>query len=403
MMSFRIFLIKRKLEDILIRIFVGIGRDIALKNPLQEEFDIYFFFPFYHTGGAEKVHAALVNSFRDRKCVVLFTRKSNDEGFKSEFQKSGHKILDISPYTDNKKKYWKNLVWRGLISAHINRQKKKPLVINGQCNFAYKISPWIKKEIPQIELIHSFNSFAAIRIPFLPFYRQTVMISTKAIEQYKDQYLRLNVPQEYVNKIKFISNGIVVPAETNYKTRSFEVVKVLYSGRSTPEKRVQLAAKIAAAAKEEKLSAQFTFVGEIKDAVPSEFKDAIRLVGRVISVDEMNRFYGESDVILITSSEEGFPMAIMEGMAYGCIVMATPVGDIPNRIKQPENGIIFTSVTNEAEIVRQSLDFLKLLLKDEVYRKKIAESNHRLAQENFSIEKFQAEWRSLVNAQNNVA
>src|SRR5688572_24785321 len=177
MMNFRSFLKKRKLEDIIIRIFVRIGRDIAFKNPLQEEFDIYFFFPFYHTGGAEKVHATLANSFSDKKCVILFTRRSHDEGFKSSFQKSGHRILDISHYTDDKRQYWKNLIWRGVISAHINRQKKKPVVINGQSNFGYKVSPWIDTQIPQIELIHSFNSFSAIRVPFLPFYRRTVMIS----------------------------------------------------------------------------------------------------------------------------------------------------------------------------------------------------------------------------------
>lgn len=397
-MDFGVFLFKRKLEDILIRIFVGIGRNIASKNPLQEEFDIYFFFPFFHTGGAEKVNAALANSFGDKKCVVLFTRKSHDEGFKSEFQKSGHKILDISHYTDNKKKYWKNLIWRGVISAHINRQKKKPVVINGQCNFAYKISRWIDSKIPQIELIHSFNSFAAIRIPFLPFYRQSVMISQKAIEQYRIQYSELNIPDKYQERIKFISNGIAVPAEPVIKNNPGSILKVLYSGRSTPEKRVQLAAKIAASAKERQLPVEFTFAGEIKNVIPAALQQAGKFTGMITSPTEMNRYYSENDIVLITSSEEGFPMVIMEGMAYGCIVMTTPVGDIPNRIKQPDNGLIFSTVENEAEIIREALSFLKLISGDPVYRKNVALFNHRSALENFSIEKFRMEWRNLVNS-----
>ncbi|MCU0370876.1 MAG: flippase-like domain-containing protein, partial [Bacteroidales bacterium] len=173
---------------LLIRPFIWLGRAHADKYPLQEQYDIFFFFPFYHTGGAEKVHAQLAQVFREQKCLVLFTRKSHDNGFRAAFEQAGHRVLDISAYTDDKRRYWKNLIWRGVVTAHINRQGQRPLVINGQCNFAYKCAPWLHKAIPQLELIHSFNSFSWIRIPFLPFIRQTVMISRKAIADHTRQY-----------------------------------------------------------------------------------------------------------------------------------------------------------------------------------------------------------------------
>src|SRR5206468_2512178 len=112
---------------------------------------------------------------------IFFTRKSQNDLFYSEFAASGCEIRDVSNYTDNKLIYFVNIIFRGMIAAYINNQKKKPVVFNGQCNFGYKISPWISNRIPQIELIHSLCSFSYIRIPFLPFISRTVMISTVRI------------------------------------------------------------------------------------------------------------------------------------------------------------------------------------------------------------------------------
>ena len=97
--------------------------------------------------------------------------------------------------------------YRGMITGYINNQTQKPIVFNGQCNFGYKISPWIKRNIPQVELIHSLNTFSYIRIPFLPFIAKTVMISQKRIEDHKELYTRYNIPSHFLNKIVHIPNA----------------------------------------------------------------------------------------------------------------------------------------------------------------------------------------------------
>lgn len=53
---FRLLLFKRQVEDIFIFPFIVLGRIIASIKPLKEEYDVFLFFPFYHIGGAEKVH-----------------------------------------------------------------------------------------------------------------------------------------------------------------------------------------------------------------------------------------------------------------------------------------------------------------------------------------------------------
>ena len=129
LMRYRLNLLKRMLEDLLIFPFVAWGSWRASKEPLGDEYEIFFFFPFYHVGGAEKVHASLTRAFADKKAIIIFTRKSVDDGFLSLFQSSGHRILDISAHTDSKWKYWLNLVYRGRFSHYINQQKRARLVL----------------------------------------------------------------------------------------------------------------------------------------------------------------------------------------------------------------------------------------------------------------------------------
>lgn len=53
-MKYRLFLLKRFVEDIFIWPFILLGRARADKYPQAEAYDIFFFFPFYHTGERRK-------------------------------------------------------------------------------------------------------------------------------------------------------------------------------------------------------------------------------------------------------------------------------------------------------------------------------------------------------------
>ena len=46
-----------------------------------------FIFPFFHTGGAEKVHLDIVKSFPKKDNLVIFTNKSYNMHFLEEFRR----------------------------------------------------------------------------------------------------------------------------------------------------------------------------------------------------------------------------------------------------------------------------------------------------------------------------
>lgn len=395
-MKYRSYILKRKIEDVLLLPFIAIGRLIAFFKPLGKEYETFFFFPFYHTGGAEKVHALITQATGNEDCIIFFTRRSVDDNFYIDFVKSGCTITNIAAYTDNKWIYFMNFVYRGIISGYINRQSKPAIVFNGQCNFGYKLSPWLNKRVAQIELIHSFNTFSWIRLPFLPFITKTVMISKLRIEDHLRQYKQLEVPQKFNTKIEYIVNGIQLPERPSIKFYEHPL-QVLYAGRGTEEKRVYLIAKMAEAAAVKNLPVEFIFMGDVGNAIPAECLSYCKLIGPKKDPLEIEGVYQQAHVVIITSYTEGFPMVIEEGMANGCAILSTPVGDIPYHVKHGYNGFIFSNTGNEALIVEEGIEYLDRLINDTSLLIRMSESNRLYAIENFGLEAFNDKYRQLFN------
>ncbi len=400
-MKYPLYIFKRKIEDVLLLPFIGIGRLLALIKPLENDYETFFFFPLYHTGGAEKVHALITQATGNNRCIIFFTRHSADDNFYNDFVKSSCTIKNIAAYTDNKWLYFMNLVYRGIISGYINRQSRVPIVFNGQCNFGYKLSPWIRKKVPQVELIHSFNTFSLIRLPFLPFITKTVMISKLRIEDHLQQYRDLQVPQQFHSKIEFIVNGIKLPHQAFSKTYDMPL-QVLYVGRGTEEKRVYLVAEMAKLAASKNLPAQFIFMGDVAQAIPADTMPYCKLLGPKKDPAEIEAVYQMAHVVIITSNTEGFPMVIEEGMANGCAILSTPVGDIPYHVLQGINGFLFSSTDNEKLIIEEGVACVRRLINDTGLLAEMGETNRKYAVENFGIEAFNNKYRQLFNQLRNI-
>ena len=98
-------------------------------------------------------------------------------------------------------------------------------------------------------------------------------------------------------------------------------------------------------------------------------KERVKFVGRVQN-EEIPQYMVASDVLVLPSLSEGFPVTILEAMASGLSIVATTVGGLPEIVKDGENGFL-VEPNNYGQIAEKVI----LLLEDEELRYKISKNN----------------------------
>lgn len=399
MNTYRLLTLKCRLEGLFIAPFVAFGRLLARLYPLKREYRVFFFFPFYHTGGAEKVHVQIAAAIGGPDCIIFFTRRSQADTFREAFRHTGCELRDLSRYTDNKWIYFVNLVFRGVLSGYINRQQTTPLVFHGHSNIAYKTAPWIHPRVRQIDLVHSMNSFSHIRIPFLQYYAQTVLISRVRLEEHRAYYRRIGVPESYISRMRYIGNAVEVPEPA--RTPNVErPLSILFSGRNGVEKRLPLFLQIAKEVKARMPQIRFQVMGASAEEVPGDWAGVADFLGNQSDPAAIWRIYSSNDLLLLTSATEGMPLAVIEAMGSGCSIIATPVGDLPLHIQSGAQGFLCSTASDEALIREEATAWILQLNEDRALLATISLDNRSYYEEHFSMPAFRAAYRSLLTDEN---
>ena len=95
----------------------------------------------------------------------------------------------------------------------------------------------------------------------------------------------------------------------------------------------------------------------------------VTFVGKVPN-EEVPEYMGASDVFVLPSLSEGFPVTVIEAMASGLPIVATDVRGLSEIIKNGENGFL-VKPKNSIEIAEKVL----LLLEDDELRRRISRNN----------------------------
>jgi glycosyltransferase involved in cell wall biosynthesis len=162
------------------------------------------------------------------------------------------------------------------------------------------------------------------------------------------------------------------------------------------QKRLDIMVEVAKLSAEKELPFSFLIVGDgvemnsIKAKVEEYHLQNIYFAGlHKNPVELMNTM----DAFLITSDYEGLPVALLESMSMGIVPFCTPVGGIPNVVKDNFNGVLLPS--NQPEIILEQLK--KKVLYDKVHYEEMKREARNTIIEGYSIERMVNQLESIYN------
>lgn len=206
-----------------------------------------------------------------------------------------------------------------------------------------------------------------------------VLVQSSEIEADVRQYFSDLEPN-----IGILGNGINVPDETS----SLEDPVVLYVGRLAPKKGVRYLIEAVEGANSE-FVLWIVGDGSERERLERQAVDAnreIQFFGEVLPEEVADRYLAASVLVLPSIEGEGMPNAILEAMAHGLPVVATPSGGVPSLIEDGHNGMLVPMANSAA--IGKSID---KLLTDQEYRYRIGMNARSYVENNHS-------WGTLVNA-----
>jgi len=343
----------------------------------------------FSPGGAEIFVKELSKSLKNKGIDVEIWAMSeySDKNFEEEFIKE-LKRNKIKFKNFNKKSHRQRLK----IISSLRREilKSKPDIIHAHCESPafYTAVSCLGTNIFLIQTIHNtiINYIVLQRYFLKRKYQKFVAISEKV----KDILIkRIGVPRKKIIKIY---NGIdlkkfdlILP-----KRREGSYIKLINIGRLTEQKDQENLIKSVYLLKrkyyrENNLPFKVFIVGEGKLK-----KTLIELV-KNLKLEKNIEFLGartdipyllsNSDIFVLSSKWEGFPLVILEAMASKLPIISTDVGSIGEIIENGKEGILIPKESPE-----KLADAIYLLSKDYSLRKELSENAYNKVRNKFSIQ-----------------
>ena len=118
----------------------------------------------------------------------------------------------------------------------------------------------------------------------------------------------------------------------------------------------------------------------------------LHIVGN-LPFEEVIKEMCQCDVFVLPTYTEGFPNVILESMACGCAIVTTPVGAIPEMLKEEEEGRPY-GIMVEPRNVEQLREAIEKMLSDEEFKAACRENAQKRVNERYNMKSV---WRQMVD------
>jgi glycosyltransferase involved in cell wall biosynthesis len=168
-----------------------------------------------------------------------------------------------------------------------------------------------------------------------------------------------------------------------YRTASLSVLETIHNGVEDSHL-IQMHNEACVYAAQRIENCVFQFVGEgelevqVKQLVSSlNLESRVRFLG---SRSDVNIILANSDIFVLMSHYEGFPISILEAMQAGLPVVASDVGGVSEAVEDGVSGFLIPRYSDDLLVER-----LKLLVEDSVLRKKLGEAARTRFETHFTV------------------
>lgn len=219
---------------------------------------------------------------------------------------------------------------------------------------AMLLGHWFKKPVVVSARGSDINQYKDFRV-IREILKRTLLGADRVIavsQALKDNMVRLGIPQE---RVSVIPNGVdpgkfaPMPKQEARDALHLSGHRLILSvGNLTENKGMDLLIKALhiLVYQRHRSDLHLAIVGDgpcrhvLADLVVSlNLLDHVTLVGS-IPHHELNRWYSAADVFCLASAREGLPNVVLEALACGTPVVATPVGGIPEVISSERVGLL---------------------------------------------------------------
>jgi glycosyltransferase involved in cell wall biosynthesis len=333
---------------------IAVLHRVLFEQPIQNSFDVTIFrvssprYPFQ-----EQFIRRVTRLFSCLKSLFLLL--ANDESIK---------IVHINTSTDTK------ALLRDVLILIISIIFKRKIILQIHSS----INSSRKSKLFNLTAMHIFKRSDRI----LVYSKEDKQKISNLVPKEKVEIFRNAViTKEFLTDNESIKNKLSIPDKSKI---------VLYIGRLVKEKGLyDLIESIPIVLKEFE-PAYFVFAGEGLDKDHMEnicnergIKENVRFTGHI---DNRNiaRVLFNADIFVLPTYSEGMPMVILEALAAGLPIITTPVGAIPDIIKDGINGFLV-----EPRSPRQLAEKILFLLNRDDIRNSIRETNIQLAKKEFDV------------------
>jgi glycosyltransferase involved in cell wall biosynthesis len=112
-----------------------------------------------------------------------------------------------------------------------------------------------------------------------------------------------------------------------------------------------------------------------------------------VSQERLRDVYNRAAVVVLNSYREGFGLALSEAMLCGTAVIGTASGGITDIIEDKRRGLLV-----EVDNVNQLAEAILTMLKNKVYRDRLAEHGYRFARSTYASGPLAARYAEIVRA-----